>query len=719
MYRRVIVLFLTLMLVFSLCIQAPIFAAPAENLFSRTNCSSAYSLTDTLSDGDTVIIFLPNSEEAVNSEMTISPFSIVDNASSVDPAFLWTVEIIGDYYVFTKDNKALSCYAEEETVYNDPFGINPTLDAISHIFISTSIITPNDYHPTSTSLWLVDRLGTSSQFYLHTTIGCDVIDDYVETIAEIKPVEFYKCTHINATLSAAVPASCTSVGNCSYYYCQDCQKYFSDSTLSTEISLADVTIDVTGHTYVGGFCKYCGTKESPTFTQTSSLKEDNKVIIYLPETRKAVNVEDTFSQFSIDDISTQIDSTFLWTVETDNERFMFSNGNHTLCCYAENETVWMPMPVYMPVAHVFVFDGVHYPDSGDEFGRGDIESFWSIDRIGTSLQYYLHAPVWCPAADFEKVPQSIKSTSVDTTTAEIGPVEFYKQVDTSDLKIDSVSAILYHNIAMNFVAFVPEGMTDPYLVIEVGEQSYTLLPTREDSQGRAIFEYMNLKPNQMGDNIKTTLYATCNGNLYEYCKPEYSVRQYCTNLMTAHQDDAKLKTLLADMLIYGATAQIYSGYNTDNLVTSGLNLTPSAFSTLTGKTVSFEGTADAATDWLGAGLLLGNNVDMRFSFFTDNLEGLSVAVSVNGREEMFTTEDFTTDGTGKYHFEFSGIEANEFDDVVNATFYRGGKSIGRTVSYSVNTYVCSMQNCENANLKALVRALYNYGASAKAYLSAE
>lgn len=44
-----------------------------------------------------------------------------------------------------------------------------------------------------------------------------------------------------------------------------------------------------------------------------------------------------------------------------------------------------------------------------------------------------------------------------------------------------------------------------------------------------------------------------------------------------------------------------------------------------------------------------------------------------------------------------------------------GKQTGRTVTYSVNTYISSMQDVTNEPLQMLVRALYCYGASAKAY----
>lgn len=64
---------------------------------------------------------------------------------------------------------------------------------------------------------------------------------------------------------------------------------------------------------------------------------------------------------------------------------------------------------------------------------------------------------------------------------------------------------------------------------------------------------------------------------------------------------------------------------------------------------------------------------------------------------------------------FDSIKVTEFDNTVTATFYRNGEPLGAAVNYSVNAYICSTQNSTNTNLAALVKTLYNYGASAAAY----
>ena len=216
----------------------------------------------------------------------------------------------------------------------------------------------------------------------------------------------------------------------------------------------------------------------------------------------------------------------------------------------------------------------------------------------------------------------------------------------------------------------------------------------------------------MGDNIRAVLNVTLGEDEYSCEKAEYSVRDYCANQLDG-TEDGKLIALLSDLLTYGAASQTYTGYHTDSLVTDGLDLTPSAFAALEGKKVSFTGDRNADIDWCSATLVLSNDLATRFTFTADSIDGLAVEVSINGRTQTFT--EFTDLGSGRYCITFDGIKATEFDDAVTAIFKRSGEPVGRTVSYSVNTYICGTQNCGNANLEALVKALYNYGASAKAY----
>ena len=70
-------------------------------------------------------------------------------------------------------------------------------------------------------------------------------------------------------------ATCTEDGNIEYWYCKNCDKYFSDENATEELSdvvipatghhyvngLSDVVIPATGHHYVNGYCTECGQRD--------------------------------------------------------------------------------------------------------------------------------------------------------------------------------------------------------------------------------------------------------------------------------------------------------------------------------------------------------------------------------------------------------------------------------------------------------------------------
>lgn len=76
----------------------------------------------------------------------------------------------------------------------------------------------------------------------------------------------------------------------------------------------------------------------------------------------------------------------------------------------------------------------------------------------------------------------------------------------------------------------------------------------------------------MNDEVTAVLHAK-KGN-EEYTSPEkaLSVKEYAYTLLNRYSSDeySKLRTLLVDLLNYGAMAQKYVGYKTDNLVNSEL-----------------------------------------------------------------------------------------------------------------------------------------------------
>ena len=287
------------------------------------------------------------------------------------------------------------------------------------------------------------------------------------------------------------------------------------------------------------------------------------------------------------------------------------------------------------------------------------------------------------------------------------------------LKFVSAAPVLNDKIDMIYAAEVPASYSDPYVVFTFNGSETTVTEYTTDENGRLLFVFTDITPQCMGDEISATLYATKNGTQESVSVTNYSVRDYCVNKLADNTISASLRTLLSDLLAYGAAAQTYMNYKTNALVTDGNDINNpnyTTFSALSGNAASFTGEADSDVYWTAASLTLTSSVAMNFRFYAESTDNLSVTVSVNGRSQTFT--EFTAIGGGVYGISFTGIQADELAQPVTASFARSGAAIGNTLTYSVNAYVQSKQNDSNAALQALVKALYNYGASAAAFAAA-
>lgn len=280
--------------------------------------------------------------------------------------------------------------------------------------------------------------------------------------------------------------------------------------------------------------------------------------------------------------------------------------------------------------------------------------------------------------------------------------------ESGSLKIKSATLHLDQNINVIFSAEVPAEFGTPYMTFTMNGTSQTVTDYFINEQGRYCFEFTNVTPQLMGDSITAVLGAS---GTNETNAIDYSVRQYCVSML-GKTDDEALITLLSDLLVYGAESQKYCGYRTDALVTDGLELMPGSYAPAE-STISLEGERNDFADWSAASLILSNSLAIRFTFVAEDVDDLTVRVSVNGREKLYMAEDFEPVSENVWCIDFRGILATEFDDTVCAAFFREDTQIGRAVNYSVNTYITSAW--QNEQLGSLVQALYNYGMSASAY----
>ncbi|MDE6373807.1 MAG: hypothetical protein K2L72_04835, partial [Clostridia bacterium] len=63
------------------------------------------------------------------------------------------------------------------------------------------------------------------------------------------PLDPGSCKHTDVRHVSAKAAGCETGGNKEYWFCDDCDKYFSDEELTVETSLAGVTLGAAGHDY--------------------------------------------------------------------------------------------------------------------------------------------------------------------------------------------------------------------------------------------------------------------------------------------------------------------------------------------------------------------------------------------------------------------------------------------------------------------------------------
>ena len=265
---------------------------------------------------------------------------------------------------------------------------------------------------------------------------------------------------------------------------------------------------------------------------------------------------------------------------------------------------------------------------------------------------------------------------------------------------------------------VPAGFENAYVVFDVNGVKYTATSFGKDTNGRDLFSYPGINPQMMGDNISTTVYATVDGMEVSYTHASYSVLQYCNRQFELGAAD-KLKTLISDLLVYGAASQKQIGYKTDALVTDLFNyeLTPSTFpgvASITNKqTVTGSKTAN---DVVSASLNLSNQVVLKFGFqFTDtDLSKYTIKVVVAEKVCTYSVADCYAEG-GKYYLNFADYSSTQFDDTVTVCVMEGDTVVSRTLTYSVNTYIAKNAGADT-DFARLLQAVYNYGISAKNYV---
>ena len=300
-------------------------------------------------------------------------------------------------------------------------------------------------------------------------------------------------------------------------------------------------------------------------------------------------------------------------------------------------------------------------------------------------------------------------------------------------KISSAKVYLQNDFSVVLFATFTEEPTSASMVVTMNEGETNITGTRVD--GNVIkysFTFDGISPEYIGDSFKAVLTYEVNNETYTDTLESYSVKKYCMNLLNKSDDElqsvitnntatvAETRALLVDILYYGEEAQKYMDHNTDDLATNELSdaqkllatvyVTPTGNDGVVSANEMLSGTKNDNVDWYSAKANLKNAASLQFYFMsTEGMDNLTVEIDGVG---------YAIHSAGvsdKYYVEIERMDANTFSHSYTVVFKDNGVITGRTLKYSMNTYVSRVEG--NTAFGELAKRLYNYGKSASAYAS--
>ncbi|MBR4309370.1 MAG: hypothetical protein IKT58_07230, partial [Oscillospiraceae bacterium] len=259
---------------------------------------------------------------------------------------------------------------------------------------------------------------------------------------------------------------------------------------------------------------------------------------------------------------------------------------------------------------------------------------------------------------------------------------------------------------------------------KVGTKTIRLEPV--DTGYYYYFTLEGLTAVQMSNRIHSVLHGMKDGQAYFSPMDDYSIADYAYSQLNKTNTTNKLRVLCADLLRYGAKAQIYKNYRTDSLADASMTeehkLYLSSLDAVTFGSVNadLKDLPGAPIAWAGKSLNLESKVCLKFVFntsaYTGALENLSLRISYEDRTGatktlILTNPESYSGSSVLYAFTVESLLAAELRTVVSVQIYSGDSPVSSTLQYSPDTY----GNNKTGSLLELCKALFAYSDSAKGY----
>ena len=231
---------------------------------------------------------------------------------------------------------------------------------------------------------------------------------------------------------------------------------------------------------------------------------------------------------------------------------------------------------------------------------------------------------------------------------------------------------------------------------------------------------------QMNNVIEATVHMEKGQDKFISNIDSYSVASYAYSQLKKSSASSALKDLCAELLRYGAKAQIYKEYRTDALVDASMTAEQIALLKDINSVVfadvneNLNDLAAPSVIWVGKALNLNSKVTLKFIFdpsaYAGNVEDLTLKVSyedINGNAVTKNISGVQVYNASKnwYSIDLDTLLASELRSVLSVALYSGETQVSATILYSADTY----GNGKSGNLLTLCKALFSYSDTAKAF----
>ena len=377
----------------------------------------------------------------------------------------------------------------------------------------------------------------------------------------------------------------------------------------------------------------------------------------------------------------------------------------------ENETEIISVPCVTKVTpttiSVKAMDNVQY--------RLGSTGTWTSDAVFSGLYpntnytvYYRYGTGDATSLGVTTTPQAEYITNGSATT-----------IDSSATALSGVS--ISHNVSFQesftLYYYIPVSLLNGYTNCRLFIQrktfdagattctySNTIVPfssiptTVTNNVTRYTYLYKNIAAAQLGENIYISVYAEKDGVTYITPVDDYSIKKYAYNNLAKSTVSANMKSMLVDLLNYGAAAQVYFDRDKNHLVNADLSSEQRA---LANTSINADSLVNVkASTGSGDATITSNNVSFNNSTlliyyvtFPENYDMTNVVfeatytssnAQVGNVKKTIPSSSFVWDATKqRYNITLSGITTTDYGCPITAVIKKNGTAISNVRTYDI------------------------------------